>query len=495
MVDTEKVGVEAAAGKAATAATDPKPSRAAWLVLFTVLTASIMDLLDATITNVAAPSIRNSFSASSSALQWIIAGYTLSFSVMLIAGGRLGDVYGRRRMFLTGLGGFVVASALCSASQSAGMLIGTRVVQGAFAAVMIPQGIGLIRAAFPPQKVGSAFAMFGPFMGLSAMLGPIIGGVLVDSAGWRSIFLINVPVGAIALVGALRVLPNDAHHEGRRPTLDLLGMALATAAVLMLVYPMIQGREAGWPVWTFLMMAGSAPVLGVFALHQRARHRAGRDPFIEPGLFRKRSFVTGLMTIMLFFGACSGVFLIGTLLLQGQLHFSPTHAGLTMVSWSLGTVVSMAVSQGIAQRMPRRVLQTGLLVLGAGLAFSAVTVHHYAGHHGHGLTSFTFAPALFVSGLGMGLIFAPFFGIVLAAVEDHEVGSASGLVNSFDQLGGAIGVAALGTVFFNRVQTSHGDMFSAAELVYWIAAGVLAAVWVLAFLVPRTARPEDELYG
>ena len=487
-LESERIAAAPAVGTAPAPAPDiqaAKASRRAWLVLFTVIGASVMDLLDSTITNVAGPSIRTSFDASTAALQWIITGYTLCFSVTLITGGRLGDVFGRKRMFITGLVGFVAASVACSFAANAGMLIGTRVVQGAFAAVMVPQGVGLIRGAFRPQELGKAYAVFGPCMGLSAMMGPVVAGLLIDNIGWRSIFLINVPLGILALFGAVKVLPSDEAAGADKPRLDPVGVALASAGALLLVFPLVQGREYGWPAWSFAMMAASVPVSALFALHQKARRRSGRDPLVEPGLLRKRAFTSGLLTVMLFFGAASGVFLIGTLLLQGALHFSPLHAGLTGLWWSLGTIVALAAGGAFVKKSPRTVLQVGLLVMAAGLGLCALTVHHYGTH----LSSWSIGPAMLASGLGMGLVFAPYFGILLAAVEDHEVGSASGVINSSNQLGGSIGIAALGTVFFDTAG-GHG-MFAAAERVYIIAAIALAATWVVSFLVPRTARDEN----
>lgn len=465
---------------------DDNVSRRSWLVLFTVLAASMMDLLDATIVNVAAPSISRSLDASAASLQWIITSYTLTFSVMLITGGRLGDVAGRKNVFVAGLGGFIAASALCSLAQSPAMLIGSRVVQGGFAALMVPQAFALIKAAFKPAQVASAFAVFGPFMGLSAMLGPVLGGALVTVGGWRWIFLINVPAGLATIVAAVKVLPA---HEARRGAvrLDLTGMALATAAVLLLVYPLVEGRPSGWPSSSFAMMAVSAPVLVVFALHQRARRHAGRDTFIETSLFRNRAFCAGVVTVMLFFGTASGVVLVNMLVMQEALHFSALHAGLTLIWWSLGTIAAMVGGTGFVQRVPRRVLQTGLITMAAGLGAAAVSLEQF----GASLNSWTFAPALFTAGVGMGLVFAPFFGIVLAAVGDTEIGAASGLVNAVNQFGGAVGIAVLGTVFFCAVPRS--GMLAAGQQVYWIGAATLVVTWAVAFAVPAVARPESEL--
>ncbi|WP_194916033.1 MFS transporter [Catenulispora rubra] len=477
--------------------------KGAWAVMFTVLGASMMDLLDATVMNVAAPSIRNGLGASNTEYQWISTGYVLSFSVLLIAGGRLGDIAGRRRMFLIGLAGFTIMSAVCAVAQNPGELIAARLLQGSASAMMIPQGIGMIREKFGRENSQKAFAIFGPFMGLSAALGPVLGGTLITYASWRWVFVINLPVGVIALYFAAKVLPKVHHSEGERPKLDYIGLVLCSIAVGLLVYPVIQGREHHWDTGIWLMLAGSAVVMVLFAVYARARHKKNLDPFLETSLFRKRAFTTGTMTIFLFFGACAAAFTVSPLLLQVSLGWSPLRAGLTGAWWSLGTIISMGAGQAFVKKTPRRVLHAGLLTLAVGMALSAFIIKHYAGtsftlNAEHqpiwhsGVTSWNLAPALLVSGIGMGLVFAPFFGLVLAAVDDHELGSANGVISSFNQLGNAVAAALFSTLFFNRVE-SGGSPFPAAELVYWLAAGILVLTWLLAFMVPKTARSEDEI--
>src|SRR4051794_193042 len=224
-----------------------------WYALAVVLTAECMDLLDGTILNVAMPSIRDDLGGSYSAIQWIIAAYALAFAVGLITGGRLGDVYGRRQMFLLGTAGFTLASGLCALAPSVHVLIGCRVLQGAAAAIMIPQGLGLIREMFPREELAAAFGIFGPVIGLSAVLGPILGGFLVHAdllgTGWRAVFLVNLPLGVAALLGASVLLPES--RSAHAPRLDLVGTLLAGAAMLLLVYPLVQGRDLDWPAWVF----------------------------------------------------------------------------------------------------------------------------------------------------------------------------------------------------------------------------------------------------
>ena len=261
-----------------------------WLALVAVLAAEIMDLVDGTVVGIAAPSIRAELGGGDAMIQWVAAGYTLAFAAGLITGGRLGDLYGRRRMFLLGLIGFVAASALCGLATSPGMLIGFRVAQGLLGAMLIPQGFGILKATFPPDDLGKAFGAFGPTIGLAVVGAPILGGALiawdVAGLGWRTIFLINVPLGLAALALAAAVLPESRAEDGPRP--DPVGMVLVSTGLALLVFPLVEGRELGWPAWTFGMLAAGAGCSRVFAAHQVRRSRAGRAPLVEPALFRLR---------------------------------------------------------------------------------------------------------------------------------------------------------------------------------------------------------------
>src|SRR3954454_11242497 len=250
-------------------AADPQPTGYPWrwVVLAVVLLGEVMDLLDSLVTNIAGPSIRADLGGGASTIQWLTAGYTLAMAVGLITGGRLGDLYGRKRMFLIGAFGFTVGSLLCALAQSPEMLIGSRVLQGLFGAVMLPQGLGLIKEMFPPKEMAAAFGAFGPVMGMSSVGGPTLAGWLVKAdllgTGWRMIFLINLPLGLVGLVGALRVFPESRSPE--RLKLDPLGVVLIAAASFCLIYPLVQGRELDWPAWIFVMLAAGGVLLGLFA--------------------------------------------------------------------------------------------------------------------------------------------------------------------------------------------------------------------------------------
>lgn len=420
--------------------------RLAWLALAVVLVAEVMDLLDTTIVGVASPAIRTDLGGTYASIQWIAAGYTLSFAVVLITAARLGDLYGRRRLFIVGVIGFTLSSAACALAQSPGQLIGFRLVQGVFAALLIPQGFGLIRAAFPPAQLGKAFALFGPVMGLSAVVGPIVGGALVDGdlfgTGWRMIFLINLPLGVAALIGALTVLREDKSRHAE--WLDPLGAAIATAGAFLLVYPLVQGRELGWPAWIFGCLAAGVALFGLLAWHLVASKRRGGHPLVMPSLFTKRSFRSALVVGLLFFAGMAGLILTFTLYLQIGLGYSPLRAGLTTAPWPLGIAIGAGVAMGVlVPRIGKYVIVLAALTMAAGTAGIWLTLHLV----GSSVQSIDFAPAMLVAGVGMGGVIAPFFDIALGDVDDAEVGSASGLLNAIQQLGGSIGVAVLTTVF------------------------------------------------
>ncbi|MFJ9821134.1 MFS transporter [Streptomyces sp. NPDC101151] len=435
----------------------PAPYRWRWAALFVILAAEVMDLLDAVVTNIAGPSMRADLGGGASTLQWLAAAYTLSMAVGLVTGGRLGDIYGRRRMFLVGAAGFTLGSLLCAISMSPEILIAARVVQGLFGAVMLPQGLGMIKEMFPPKESQKAFGLFGPVMGLSAVCGPILAGWLVDAdyfgTGWRMIFLINLPLGAAALLGALRYLPKGM--SGSKPRLDIPGMLLVSLAALLIIFPLVQGREYDWPLWTFLMMAASVAVFVAFATYESRRSKAGRDPLVVPSLFRKRGFSGGMTLGLVFFSTMQGFMLVFNLYTQIGLGYSPLKAGLVMVPWSGGMIVGFGIAQGVV-RFGRAVLQAGALIMALGVFGVWLTLDLVGG----GVGPWQLLPSLLVTGIGMGLLMAPFFDIVLASVEQHETGSASGTMTAVQQLGGAFGVAILGTVFFGLL---GGGMATAVD--------------------------------
>lgn len=463
-----------------------------WAILALVLAAECMDLLDGTIVNVAAPTIHTDLHAGSAALQWIIGGYALAFAIGLIAGGRLGDIYGRKRLFVTGAVGFVAASLACAFATSPGMLIGFRLAQGGAAALLIPQGLGIVRDVFAGEDLQRAFAVFGPVIGLSAVLGPIIGGALIAAnafgSGWRLIFFVNLPLGLIAAIGAARLMPES--RSPQPPTLDLVGTLFAALAMGLLVYPLIQGREAGWPAWTYLMAAGSVVAVGLLAAWGRRERRRGRDPLIETSIFAHRAYSAGLATIVVFFAGMIGTMLVLTLFLQLGEHFTPIHAGLTLAPFALGSAAGATLAAGVlVPRYGRTVLQAACFVLAAGVLWLRYTIHAHGLHTG----SLTVAGPELAIGLGMGMMVSPLFDFVLASVTDREVGSASGVLNAVQQLGGAIGVAGIGTVFFGAL--GHGDFVTAVSRSLLVELATTPVLLVLISLLPARAREGGEIEG
>jgi len=465
---------------------DGHPRR--WLILFLVVAAESMDLLDSTIVNVASPAIRNSLGATDAALEWIVGGYALAFSVGLITGGRLGDIYGRRRMFLIGAAGFALSSIACGLAPSAQMLIAFRLTQGAFAALLIPQGLGIIHDVFPANELGKAFGIFGPVAGFSAVIGPIAGGALVSGdllgTGWRMVFFVTVPVAVWAFGGALRLLPESRLPVA--PKLDLFGTALAAGAIGLLVYPLIEGRELGWPAWTFALMAMSAATLATFVIHSRRRQAAGGDPLITASVFRKRSYTSAVTVLFLFFSGMSGVLLVFTLYLQLGRSFSPIHAGLTLVPWSIGTAFGAWLGGRPSPRYSRLLIQSGCVVMLGGVLWLVVSIHSAAAQ----VTSLSLVPALLFVGIGLGALLSRLFGTALTDVDDDEVGSASGVVNSTQQLGGAIGIAAMGTLFFSAV-AGHGYL-RAIELCLLAEAALLVVVLICTPLLPGRGATDEQ---
>ena len=424
-----------------------------------------MNLLDATITTVAAPAIHAGLGGPVSDVQWYGAAYTLPFAVLLITGGRLGDIAGRRRIFRIGVAGFVLASLVCAAAPSAGALIAARAVQGAAAALVVPQTVGLIRAMYDGDGLARAMGSIGPVMGLAAVCGPVLGGVLTHAGSWRAAFLVNVPLG-LAVLAAARLLPED--RSAARPRLDLTGTALVSAAVGLLTYPLI--TSGSWP-W----LAPSAVLFGAFVLHQRSRARRSRSPLVEPSLLLgNRGFPAALVCSLLFFATVNGLLLVVVLQLQLGAHIGVLAAGLSLVPWSAAMAVSSLVAGGrLVPRYGARVMYAGLGTLGVG---AAAAIAAYANSPASGARyPWPLLIALAVCGVGQGLFVVPFFTAALHRVRPHETGSASGLLNAVQQLGGTLGVALLGGVFLRA-----GTVLGGAEAAFGAALGLLVVTGVAA---------------
>jgi len=463
-----------------------------WLAFTAVVTASVMDLLDSTIAQVAAPSIRHDLGGSYAVIEWLTASYALAMAVALLTGGRLGDRYGRKRVLLAGMAAFIVASAACAAAVTSGELIAARAVQGAAAAVMLPQVFGLISDLFEAHEMGKAFAVFSPVMGLSAMLGPIVSGGLLGldlfGTGWRMIFLVNVPVGLAALAAGACFLPAvPPRAAGTR--LDLPGAALAGVAMFLLVFPLVQGHELGWPGWLLGMLGASAAVLAGFGWYQVRRKRAGRTPLIEPGIFANRGYASGIGFSLAFISSMGGIVVVFNVLLQAGLGYTPWHSAITTAPWAAGAFIGSAAGGMTMGRLGRRVLHAGLVVEAAGLLVLAGVLREA----GAGVSTADLLAPMIVGGIGMGMVFVPLFDIAMAGIRPHEMGSASGVLQTVNSLSMSTGVAGLGVIFFSLIGGGHAAGYlSAAQWTVLATVGLLGSAFAVAFWLPRRARETAE---
>jgi EmrB/QacA subfamily drug resistance transporter len=464
-------------------------SRTTWLGFGIVLAASVMDLLDATIAQTAAPAIREELGGSYATIEWTTAAYTLAMATCLLLGGRLGDLFGRRRVLLAGMTAFVGTSVLCALAPSPDALIAGRALQGATAAVMVPQCFGLIRELFGDEGQQRAFAIFGPVMGLAAVAGPLLGGGIVDldvlGTGWRAIFLVNVPVGVAALLVGRRVLPRSAPvAAGGR--LDAASVLLAMAGGFALVYPLVEGRELGWPWWCAALPIVGVALLAGFWRTQARRAARGATTLVEPSVLRRRAYVGGLALVVCFIGAMGGMILALNVMFQAGLGFSPLACGVATVAIPLAAIGGSIASAVLVGPLGRIVLWIGLGTMAAGLVIADLVLRT----KGAGLSAWDLAAPLAVTGLGMGMIFMPMFDVILAGVEPHQLGSASGLLEAVQQLAMSLGIAVVGTVLFDVVGDARGPaaFVAAADHALLVCVGLLSAAAVTVAWLPRHAR-------
>ncbi|MBV8193936.1 MAG: MFS transporter [Candidatus Dormibacteraeota bacterium] len=426
-----------------------------WIALAVMTLGAFMVLIDTTVVNVAIPSIRNNLAASYADTQWVVAGYQLAYAVLLVTGGRLGDIFGRRRLFLIGAIGFTITSVLSGLAQSPGMLVGSRIAQGLAAALLFPQGLSMITAVFPARERAKAFGIFGAAAGIAVVLGPLLGGLIIgdNTTGdaWRYIFLINVPVGLIALAGALRFV-RETRSAGVRG-IDLSGTALLSIALTAIVFPLLEGRDADWAPWTFASLVGGVVMLALFFAHQHTRSRAGRPTLVQTSMFRERAFSTGSLLALVVFAAVPSTLFTINLVFQAGLGFTALHAGLTTLGFSGGVFIGAIMGVRLEGRLGGRgVLALGTLLGALGSIGLIVTLHARGG----AVTTGDFIPPLLAIGVGFGNIGPRLFQVVLARVSPEHAGSGSGVLSTINQLGAAVGVTVVGLTLFSLLGTNAG---------------------------------------
>lgn len=469
----------------------PRGSSNPWAVLAVVLTGFFMILLDGTIVNVAIPPIQQDLSANYSAAQWMMSGYALAYAVFLIPAGRLGDMFGHKRLYLVGLAGFTLSSGGCALADSALQMVLWRAVQGVTAGLMNPAVLAMIAAAFPPSERGRAMARYGATAGVATSLGPVVGGLLIgaDLGGWdwRPIFLLNLPIGVAALVAAYLVLPE---HKGRSGSPDLVGMGLLAVTLLLVCYPLIQGYESNWPSWVFVCLAASLPALWFFVRWQSRRLRVGRSPLIDIRLFRIRAFSAGAaVTVAQFITFASLMFVISAHLQLG-LGQSALATGLALMPFAVGTFIGSSVSHIAVRRYGRRALHLGTGLLIVGNAAVVLTLNGV----GESVNGWWLAPSTLVCGTGAMLLGAPLVNIVLSGAPGQDAGVAGGVLATGQRVGHALGVAVVGTVLFGVLPagaqheapgTLASEYTTATQVAGVVCLGTAVLTHLLVYLLPQ----------
>jgi len=447
-----------------------------------LMTAVFAIVLDFFVVNVALPSVQADLHASSAATEWIVAGYGLTFAVLIITGGRLGDRLGRRRVFITGMTLFVLASALCGLANSPAVLVAARFAQGAGGALISPNVLAIIGVSYTGAARVRAITVYGMVMGLAAAGGQLIGGLIIAAnplgLSWRAIFLVNIPIGLAALAITPRQIAESRATEPGR--LDLRGVTLATLGLVALVLPLVEGTTQRWPWWTWVSLALSPAILALFAADQVRAERQGRSPLLPPSLFRRPELVSGLVTQLAFWCGQAALFLVLALYLQLGRGLDAMQAGLVFTVLAVAYLATSLRAPAMTLRFGRRLISVGALGLAAGEGVLLLAVAERPG------SVAWLVPGLLLTGAGMGLCITPLTSTVLAHVDPQRAGAVTGVLSTMQQVGNSIGVAVTGVIFFGQLSAGYARAFklSLAEL-----SCLLVAVAVLAAVLPRRTRP------
>lgn len=463
-----------------------------WAILGLVLLADALDMIDSTVTNIAAPSIVDGIGGGAGLIKWLGASYALALGVLLVIGGRLGDKYGQRRLFLIGMTGFVLASAAAGLAPNPGVMITARLLQGAFGALLIPQGMAIMTRAFPRDMLRTAFGLFGPLLGIASIGGPILAGFLIDAdiagTGWRSVFLINVVLGVVGIPLAYWMLPREgaATADGKGVSIDAQGSAYLALSMFGLLYGLIEGSQTDWGTASLVALAVGVVAFVLFV----RRQRSAADPLLRPSLFSNRGFTTGLIMGLAFFAATSGLMYVLSLFLQGGLQMSPGRAALSLMPLTVGIMTAAFACMGLMAKLGRTLVFAGLTITLLGVGWFLLLVQS----QGLSIGTWTMVAPVFVMGLGLGTCFGTIYDIALGDVSAEEAGSASGSLTAVQQLANGVGSALITTVYLHALGTGDisGKTVHAVTVALLIALAITAVCLPVATLLPRKAQADPE---
>ncbi|TQL52675.1 MFS transporter [Subtercola boreus] len=480
----------------------PAIPKRAWQALVVLLLGMCIALLDTTIVNVALPTIRQTLDASESTLSWIISGYALAFGLALIPAGRLGDRIGHKWVFFTGIALFTAASFACGFAANDTQLVIARVVQGLAGGIFVPAVTAFIQLLFPPQARGKAFAIMGAVIGVSSALGPIIGGLIIqafgEENGWRGVFFVNLPIGVVTLVAAAILLPKRSEIEAgagagagaqSRRGIDWIGLVLVSGAFVALLVPLIQGQDEGWPLWTYLTIAGGVVLLALFGLWEVLYTRRGGSPLVPPSLFKHPSFTGGVILALVYFAAFTSIFFTISLLWQSGLGHTALESGAVAIPFAVGSILSSSQSNRLSTRLGRNVLVLGTALVAIGLIWLWLVLLLTPASD---LTNWELIAPLFIAGVGNGFFIAPNAQFIVATVDKRDAGAASGVISAVQRIGSAVGIAIIGSVLFGslvitgRDQAAVATGFSHAAASAMLVSAIFAvAAFFLVFALPK----------
>lgn len=463
--------------------TQALPNR--WAAAAALFLAAFMNLLDVTIVNLALPSIRANLTATSTQLEWVLVVYVLTFAAGLLPFGRFGDVFGRERVFNWGIVGFVLASVACGLAQNIEMLIVSRALQGLAGAMMVPQVLAIIHVIFPAEEKAKVIGLFAMVNSLGAVAGPIIGGALVSAniggLEWRPIFLLNIPLGIVSLIVAMRFIPKV---RSQYPvSSDWVGAGLFALAVTSLTYPLVEGRHHGWPAWCFALMFLSVILFGLFLWLQSRRAAEDKAQLLPVSLMKDSAFMTGLLIVTLFFSGIAGVIFMLAVFLQSGFGLTPLNAGFAMAPHPAGVMIASLATARFGSKWLDGRVSVGALMLLVGMCL----LQRAVGTAESPLAPLDFLVPLLVVGLGMGTAIVALFQSVLSRVSGQDAGAGSGVLQAFQQVGTIIGIALIGQIFFGIVEQSSDQVGyrEAASTALWYPIGTFLFLAIIVALIAR----------